>query len=711
MLLGAVEASGQGVSAFPAQAKVGASVSFGGVVVYASPRSGIWVHDGSGGVLVRAAPGLSPEVQRRLRVGDAVRVRGTVRPCGFRPCVVASALEVSGTGALPEPARLSVDAVLAGHYYGEWVEMEAVVYEVMRRSGEWWVRLVTEDVPAAVVMPHGPPPSNGQNVRWRGVVGAEYDADGRYLGLVLHVPDSAFAVPLSRTAPESLPLLPIGTLSKPGALPESRVRVQGRVTFIQPGSHFFLEDRSGAVVVRATPPAPFAVDAAVEVSGTLTLTERGPTIKNAALRSLDDAAVPRLEPRLVSPTALAAGLYARRLVTVEGHVEAVGRFTNRTAFTLRGSDAAFEVCGHSRDGGAMPTDVGPGARIRVTGVADAFLWDASRAGPPYKFWVETQEPRSIDVVERASFWTAERLGLALGAVVLGGLAVGLWAWTLRRRVRARTAELRLERDHAETLRREAQAADRAKSAFLANMSHEIRTPLTAIIGFAQLLEESGGDPDLSGRIERAGLRLLGTINSVLTFARLEAGRTDVRLEPAVLAVLARHAVDSLRPLALTKRLSLALAVDAGAEGARALVDPSHLGRVLDNLIGNAVKFTEKGAVAVRVRADRSRVWVEVSDTGPGIEAGFLPRIFGEFEQATTGERRRFEGSGLGLAITKRLVEAMGGVIEVETVVGRGSSFTVGFARLPEDRIPPSGDGAARDDAPSFPLQKPGTQGV
>ena len=684
---------------------MGRTVSLRGVVVYASTGSTLWVHDGRRAHSVHLGSASVPAGETRPVVGDEVEVTGEVRPCGFRPCVAAGRIEVVGTRPLPEPTRPSLTDVLEGQRYGEWVEVETSAQQVIRRSGEWWIRLGSTNIPAAAVMPSGPPPSQGQRVRWRGVVGADYDNERRYLGLVLYVPGADYATALSDPEVTTSPLLPIEEIGRADALPGTAVRVRGRVTFVQPGHRFYVEDATGAVVVLTTPPSSIGIGAAVEVAGIVTTTARGPSLRDPTVEVIDDRLVPPVYPKLVTPEDLARGAYARHLVTVEGKVEGIGRYGERTAFTLRQGDTSFEACGHDREGGAMPTDLEAGAHVRITGVADVMLWEAGRVGPPYQFWIETQEPREVELLNAGAFWTIQRLGLVLGAVVIIGLAVALWAWTLRRRVRAHTAALRLERDHAEALRREAQAADRAKSAFLANMSHEIRTPLTAIIGFAQLLEEAGGDPDLSGRIERAGLRLLGTINSVLTFARLEAGRTEVRQEPVVLETLVRQAVDALRPLALTKRLSLALAVDAEAEEAVALVDRSHFGRVMDNLIGNAVKFTEKGAVAVRVRADDEAVRVVVSDTGPGIDAGFLPRIFGEFEQETTGERRRFEGSGLGLAITKRLVEAMDGEISVETAIGRGSSFTVSFARVP-DEAAGSGDGVSGGRGGAFPIPSP-----
>lgn len=227
---------------------------------------------------------------------------------------------------------------------------------------------------------------------------------------------------------------------------------------------------------------------------------------------------------------------------------------------------------------------------------------------------------------------------------------------------------------------QAEEVARMKSAFLANMSHEIRTPLTGILGFSGVLAE---EVDESHRefvhlIERSGRRLLETLNSVLDLARLEADQMEVELDRLDVGEQVEEVVRLLVPLADEKGLDLTTTVET--PGAQALLDSGCLNRILNNLVGNAIKFTQAGGVAVRVGAGPQHVVVEVKDTGVGIDPAFMPHLFEEFKQESTGVSRSHEGSGLGLTITRRLVDLMHGTLEVESVKDVGSTFTVTLPR-------------------------------
>ncbi len=245
---------------------------------------------------------------------------------------------------------------------------------------------------------------------------------------------------------------------------------------------------------------------------------------------------------------------------------------------------------------------------------------------------------------------------------------------------------------------EAEEMARLKSSFLANMSHEIRTPLTSIIGFADILaaQLETEHQELVGHISKGGQRLLDTLNSVLDYARLEAGKVEIRAEVLDVSEVARETVAFFLPQ--TRVRGIALHLDDRAQGALALLDRSLLIRVLNNLLENALKFTEAGYVVLRVCADEARVALQVQDTGCGISEAFLPLIFDEFRQESTGMTRKHEGSGLGLKITRHLVEQMHGTITVESRKGEGSTFTVTFPRLHPQR-PPEAGAAARPPAP------------
>ena len=250
---------------------------------------------------------------------------------------------------------------------------------------------------------------------------------------------------------------------------------------------------------------------------------------------------------------------------------------------------------------------------------------------------------------------------------VGGLVVNLRDATERRR-----AQMALV-----LAKRKAEEVAHLKSTFLANMSHEIRTPLTAILGFADVLSDEVTDPEqreFVDLIAQGGRRLMDTLNSVLELARLESGRGEMTLTPAPVAGAVDEAVRLMQPQARDRGLTLTGHIDA--PHAIAAVDDGAFGRVLHNLIGNALKFTERGGVTVSLTTDDENVLVTVRDTGIGIDPAFLPRLFGEFEQASTGVERTHEGAGLGLSIARQLVERMGGTVKVESEVGVGTTFTV-----------------------------------
>jgi signal transduction histidine kinase/DNA-binding response OmpR family regulator/HAMP domain-containing protein len=272
------------------------------------------------------------------------------------------------------------------------------------------------------------------------------------------------------------------------------------------------------------------------------------------------------------------------------------------------------------------------------------------------------------------------------------------------------AELVQKLEHA---RDQAMQATRAKSQFLANMSHELRTPMNAIIGITAMLKEEAeedADEDLVeplDRIHRAGTHLLHLINEILDLSKIEAGRLELELEEVDLAALVREAVSTAQPLAekTGSRLELHCAEDVG----RLRTDATRLRQVVLNLLSNACKFTEKGVVTLDVaRADSAGGgWyvIAVKDTGIGMTPEQMGRLFQEFSQADGSTTRRFGGTGLGLAISRQLCRMMGGDIEVASVPGEGSTFTV---RLPA-RGPPSAPAAAAE--PAAPRQLVGRQAL
>ena len=246
----------------------------------------------------------------------------------------------------------------------------------------------------------------------------------------------------------------------------------------------------------------------------------------------------------------------------------------------------------------------------------------------------------------------------------------------------KAAELERER-----LLREAREASDAKSHFIGVISHEFRTPLTAIIGYTDLLS-TGVSGKLQptqerqlDRIRTSAWHLTQLVDEILTFSRLEAGRESLNFEAADVVTLARDAVSLVSPAAAAK--GIGLACELPDSGIAVRTDAGKLRQVLLNLLGNAVKFTEKGGIILRVRPVDNAVEFTVTDTGVGISPENIERIFDRFWQANQGTSHNVSGAGLGLTVSRRLVQLIGGTLRVESEPGKGSTFSF---HIPTSRV-------------------------
>ncbi len=230
----------------------------------------------------------------------------------------------------------------------------------------------------------------------------------------------------------------------------------------------------------------------------------------------------------------------------------------------------------------------------------------------------------------------------------------------------------------------AEAADRCKSEFLAMMSHEIRTPMNGVIGFARLLkgtELSEDQQEFVGIIESSGQTLMSLLNDILDLSKIEAGKIVLEKHPAQIGFLLEDLCTLFRPKAEEKGLTLELSLDPRIPSAL-WTDPTRLKQIFQNLISNAIKFTEKGKITICVRVldeaipsvGEITLEIVVQDTGIGINSTVIPLLFNPFMQADSSTTRRFGGTGLGLVIIKRLSELMGGSVRVQSELGQGSTF-------------------------------------
>jgi signal transduction histidine kinase len=247
-------------------------------------------------------------------------------------------------------------------------------------------------------------------------------------------------------------------------------------------------------------------------------------------------------------------------------------------------------------------------------------------------------------------------------------------------------------------------ASQVKTEFLASMSHELRTPLSAILGFADLLLTSPKEQlsprarESLERIKRNGDHLLGLISDVIDLAKAETGRVDVRLAPVNVALLARACFAEVESLRKDKDIRMALEV--GEVPVETVTDAQRVRQILVNLLGNALKFTDRGEVTLALRVTPTDVRLAVRDTGIGIPAAAIGELFQDFHQLEAGDGRRFAGTGVGLALSRRLARALGGEIEVRSHEGQGSTFTLVLPYAPPRVAGEAATGEAVTAAPA-----------
>jgi len=639
----------------------------------------LFVQDRTGGIYC-AIPAERPEPLP----GDEVEITGTRGGGLFAPIIEHTHVHVLGHVPLPQPEKVPIDEIVSQRLDSDWVEMEGSVHSVSAQNNYLHLSIRANRDVVSVWMPleanaEVPKYEIDSRIRMRGVYGVVTNKQGQLVGAQIFV-SSVKDIELLREAPpaDAVKTRKIASLMQFSGLDtrDDRTRIEGVVTAANAGD-VYIQDETGGIVVTPIEPSAMRPGDVVSVRGLLSLRKYSPILIDADLQPIRHT---EAKPAEILPADAKQGRFDAQLIRTEAYLVESNALSGGTSLVLQSGRYLFTARFPYVEGQNPISMPEKGDLLEVTGICQndlrIFKGDLRSVG----FEMLLRSPDDVQVIRKASWWTAQHLLAVLIGMTLAALCALASSMLLRRRVTQQTATIQEQLHRSVLLAGAAEAANRAKSDFLANMSHEIRTPMNAIIGMAELALQAEGalQRERIGLVVSSANSLLSILNDILDFSKIEAGKLDLDPLPFDLPDHIGKVIKSLAFRAEQKGLELLCDIRPDVPD-EITADANRLNQVLVNLLGNAIKFTQAGQVELRVGADSREgaptvLHFSVRDSGIGIPPERLETIFEAFSQADTSTTRRFGGTGLGLTISSRLVKMMGGRIWVDSTPGEGSTF-------------------------------------